>query len=439
MKRNLTRSAAALGTAAAMLALAACGATSSTSDTGGSGGGTAASPAKITFWGWAPGYADAVKAFNASHPKIQVAYQQVTPGSKGGYDKMLNAVKAGSAPCLAQVGYETLPSFVAQGAVADITSYAKGAQSEFAPAAWSGVDVAGKVYGVPVDTGPQALFYRKDVFGKLGLKPPTTWAQFAKDGQIIHKANPHHYLTSGYVDYDYAGLAQQAGANWFSIAGDHWKVSIDSTANQKVASYWQGLVDKHLISPAPMWDQSWYTALGNGDIAAQIGAAWLVGLLKSSAKPGAQKWAVAPMPQWTAGAQKAGNSGGSSTAVLKGCSDPAAAYTFAHWMSTDPKTYTMLVNKAGLYPAATKLLKLPVLSKGDPYFGGEKVWSVFAKASQRVVPGWTWGPDMPATVTAFDDAINKAWAGKEKLTSALSTTQSKTVSALQQQGLTVKQ
>ncbi len=39
----------------------------------------------------APGYEDAVNAFNAGHPDIKVTYQTVQPGAKGGYQKMLNA------------------------------------------------------------------------------------------------------------------------------------------------------------------------------------------------------------------------------------------------------------------------------------------------------------------------------------------------------------
>ncbi|MES1169192.1 MAG: sugar ABC transporter substrate-binding protein, partial [Leifsonia sp.] len=69
----------------------------------GSTGSTDTSSKTVTFWGWAPGYADAVKAFNASHKDVTVKYQEVQPGSKGGYQKMLNAVTANNAPCLAQV------------------------------------------------------------------------------------------------------------------------------------------------------------------------------------------------------------------------------------------------------------------------------------------------------------------------------------------------
>ncbi|MFJ6075319.1 hypothetical protein ACIQFU_31590 [Streptomyces sp. NPDC093065] len=44
------------------------------------------------------GYADAVKAFDASHPGSKVTYQAVQPGAKDGCQKMLNAVSRVAVP-----------------------------------------------------------------------------------------------------------------------------------------------------------------------------------------------------------------------------------------------------------------------------------------------------------------------------------------------------
>ena len=38
---------------------------------------------------------------------------------------------------------------------------------------------------------------------------------------------------------EFAGLTQQAGAQWWSASGCTWTVGIDDAACQKVASYWQ--------------------------------------------------------------------------------------------------------------------------------------------------------------------------------------------------------
>ncbi|MGC5364843.1 extracellular solute-binding protein [Streptomyces sp. DT24] len=429
MKASRTRTVATAAVAALALALAGC---SSTEGDQGSG-----SSKELTFWGWSPGYADAVKAFNKSHPDIKVTYQEVQPGAKGGYQKMLNAVQAGNAPCLAQVGYETLSSFAAQGALQDVHEQAEGDESDFQPAAWQSVRLGDAVYGAPVDTGPMALFYNKKVYDSLGLKPPATWSEYQEQAQKIHASDPHRYISSPYLNYDYAGLSWQTGASWFGVKGDSWKVDLASEANQKVAAYWQGLVDAGLISGAPMYDQAWYAGLGNGNIATVVGAVWQAGVIKGGVKDGAGDWAVAPMPQWKAGEKAVGNAGGSATAVLKGCESTDAAWTFAHWLSTDRTAYGDLVTKASLYPAAVALLDLPQLQVKDPYFGGQPIYDVFARAAADVTPGWTWGPIMTKTTTDLDDALGKAWAGKGTLKDALVTARTKTVSELKNQGLKV--
>ncbi|WLQ32517.1 sugar ABC transporter substrate-binding protein [Streptomyces castrisilvae] len=429
MKSTVARVASAVGALALTLTAAGCGG----SDDGSS---SADGKSSVTFWGWAPGYAQAVKAFNASHPDIKVTYQAVQPGAKGGYQKMLNAVKAGNAPCLAQLGYETLPSFAAQGALQDVSAEVSADdQADFQEAAWKSVSLGEQVFGAPVDTGPMALFYNKKVFDKLGLKPPATWAEYRTAAEKIHAADPKHYVSSPYLNYDYAGLAWQADAGWFATKGDAWQVTMDSPGNKKIADYWQGLADDHLISNAPMYDQGWYTGLGNGDIATVVGAVWQAGVIKGGTKAGAGQWAVAPMPQWDANAPKAGNAGGSATAVLKGCDDTKAAWEFAHWLSTDPTTYGTLIEKAALYPAAKKLLDLPQLNKADPYFGGQNIYPVFAEAAAQVGTDWTWGPLMTKTAADLDDGLGKAWAGKSSIADALSDAQKKTLAEMGKQGL----
>ncbi|MEW2490580.1 extracellular solute-binding protein [Streptomyces sp. NPDC048411] len=136
--------------------------------------------------GPSPGYRDAVKAFNAAHPDTKVTYEAVQPGVKGGYRKMPNAVKAGAAPCLAQVGYETLPSFAAQGALENVAEFASVDQGAFQEVAWKAVTPGENVYSAPVVTGPMALFHNKKVFDSLGLKAPNTWAAYRTGVEMIH-------------------------------------------------------------------------------------------------------------------------------------------------------------------------------------------------------------------------------------------------------------
>ncbi|QMU80214.1 extracellular solute-binding protein [Streptacidiphilus sp. PB12-B1b] len=428
----------AAGLAAATLAaLTACGG----STPGGSGGtGSAAGPVTLQFWGWAPGYQQSVALFNKTHPDIRVTFQTTASGAKGGYTKMLTAVKAGNAPCLAQVGYETLPSFAAAGALQDVSAYADAAKPQFAAWTWNQVGIGGQVYGIPVDTAPMALLYRKDLFAKYGITaPPQTWAQYAADAARVHAADPKVYLGDfGNDAYQYAGLAWQAGAKWFGTSGDAWQVSIDSPANAKVAGYWQGLLAQHLLKADPSYDASLYKDMGDGTVLSDVNAVWDAPIIASSVdKSTSGDWAVAPMPVWNAADPVYGNDGGSATAVLKGCADPKAATEFAVWMSTDAASVSNLIKVTGIYPAATSGLQNPQLNAPDAFYGNQVIYDVFRDETPKIDTSWQWGPTMTQTSTDLGTGLGRAGSGSSTLPGVLGSVQSSTVAELKNQGLSV--
>ncbi|MFC1427384.1 sugar ABC transporter substrate-binding protein [Streptacidiphilus sp. N1-12] len=436
--RSGTPSVRAAALATLMIAaLAGCSSSGSGGAAKTNADGTGAAAVKLDFWGWAPGYDQSVALWNKAHPGIQVSFDKTASGSKGGYTKMLTAVQAGNAPCLAEVGYETLPSFAAAGALQDVTAYASAARGQFAAWTWNQVTIGGRTYGVPVDTAPMALLYRKDLFAKYGItRPPVTWDEYAADAALVHKADPSVYLGDfGNDAYNYAGLAWQAGAKWFGTSGDQWQVSLGDAANQKVATYWQGLLDKKLLKTDPSYDPSLYADMASGKILSDVNAVWDTPILASSVKATSGKWAVAPMPVWDAANPVYGNDGGSSTAVLKGCAHPEEATEFAQWMSTDPGSLSNLIKVTGIYPAATAGLSNPALSAADPFYGGQHVFDVFKDETAHIDTSWQWGPTMTQTSTDLGDGLGKAETSGAKLTAVLSGVQDKTLAQMKQQGL----
>ena len=57
------------------------------------------------------------------------------------------------------------------------------------------MSAATSVYGLPMDSGPMALFYNKKVFDKYKIAVPTTWDEYVEAARKLHKADPkvvHH-------------------------------------------------------------------------------------------------------------------------------------------------------------------------------------------------------------------------------------------------------
>ena len=68
-----------------------------------------------------------------------------------------------------------------RGYLEDLSSYGASDFSDFyTPGTWSSVIVNGGVYALPIDSGPMARFYHKDVFDKAGVDATQvkTWDQF---------------------------------------------------------------------------------------------------------------------------------------------------------------------------------------------------------------------------------------------------------------------
>lgn len=416
-----------------LAAAVACG------SSGSSGSARPSGPVTVSFWGWNPAYEEAVNKFNATHTDVQVKFEKIVSGSKGGYAKVFAAVKAGNAPCLAQVGNESLPSFLVEGALQDVSKQAAPYRSAFADGAWQQVTVGGAVYGIPVDMGPMAMFYRTDVYAKYGLKPQATWDALAADAAKVHQADPNTWLTEFNPDdpWWFAGVSEQAGGNWFATSGDSWQVSLADAGTTKTARYWQDLIAKGVVKSEQSFTPDVYKEFQNGTVAAYVGPVWYSSILEQNAAGASGKWAVAPMPQWQAGGNVSGNDGGSTTAVVKGCQSSPQALEFANWMSTSPDSLDILIKKAGIYPAATAGATQPALSQPDPYFGGQKIFDVFKQSLAGTPTGWNWGPTMTQTSADLTDAFGAATTAHTPLDQALSAVQDKTVAAMKAKGLNV--
>lgn len=418
---------------AAGLVLTACGSGGSAPEAASSG------PVTIEFWGWAPGYDKAVAAFNASHKDIKVKYNTIASGGKGGYAKMQAAVKAGNGPCLGQVGDESIPSFVTDGTLMDITEKASPQQDKFYPVAWSGVQVGGKVYGIPMDSSPIGMFYRTDLFKKYGIKPAKTWDEYAKQAATVHAADPHKYLAT-YTGNDVSwliALAQQAGAKWFDTVGDSWKVDFNDSATAKVAAYWQHLLDGKLALSENGYEPTWFNHLQDGTIASYIGPVWFAPILKDNAATSSGKWAVAPVPSWDAANPAGGNMGGSATSVLTGCKHPEQAVAAATWISTEAAGLDPIVKAAGILPAAKSGVNSPMLVEGLPFYGGQQVYKVFGAEMPTIPSTWTWGPMNSQMNSNILDQLGKVQSGGPSILDALTSAEAKMHADMKAKGLSV--
>lgn len=397
----------------------------------------------LTFTSWLPGLDEAVAIWNEENPDIQVEVQTGPNGLGGTYKNFFNQIEAGNAPDLGQIEYDALPNFRVQDGLVNIAECAgvADAEDQFIDWTWSQVTFGedDAVYAIPQDTGPEALYYRADLFEAAGIPVPTTWDEYATAAAQIREQGGYITNFSQSDINAFAGLVWQAGGQWFENDGTDWSVTMDSPESTKVAEYWQNLIDNDEVAAYPPWTDEWNNAYNSGELWTWVSAVWGANSISSGAPDTAGKWAVAPMPQWEAGDAAAGNWGGSTTAVLKGSEHPYEAAQFALWLNTDADALTAMNKTANIYPATVAGADLPVFSEGLDFYGGQKIYEVFAEASSEVNPNFTWGPTMTQVYTDVADGFSQVLAGNGTITDALKTGQDKTIAALKAASIPVKE
>jgi multiple sugar transport system substrate-binding protein len=438
--RTMRFSAVAAALLTAIVAAAGCGGSGQTPKGAASSAAAApATPVTLTYWTWVPNMDKIVAVWNKAHPDIQVTVSKQAGGDDASA-KFLTAAKAGNPPDLVQAEYQHLPSFVAADAVADIKNETAQVKSEFSDGLWNLVTLGtDAVYGLPQDSGPMMLYYRTDLFKKYGINVPKTWDEYAQAARTVHGKDAKVFLGT-FSSKDpgaFAGLAQQAGAQWWSISGDAWKVGINDAATKKVADYWGGLVKEGVIDGQPYFTPGWNKALNDGTLLTWPSAVWGPGVLDANAPKGKGKWAIAPLPQWTAGENVSGFWGGSSTAVAQKSKNKASAVRFATWLNTDPQALGLLVGEGAVYPASGK--GQSALTVAPAYFSNQSDFWQQANQIAATARGFTFGPDVNVTYNAFKDAFDKAVQNKSAFGDAIQAVQDATVADMQKSGFQLSQ
>lgn len=287
------------------LALAACSSGGTSSSTS-SASSCAPSSGKVnlTFTTWVPGMDKVVDLWNQKNPNIQVKVQTGPSGNSGTYQNFFNQIKAGNAPDLGQIEYDALPNFRVQDGLENIAACkpVSDAKNDFVDWTWNQVTFGEKnaIYAVPQDTGPIAMFYRADLFKDAGIPVPTTWDEYAKAAAEI-KAKGSYITNFPKTDVNwFAGMVWQNGGQWFQNDGSKWSVQLTSDKSTQVADYWQKLISAGEVSKLASFSDDWNKSFDDGQQWTWISAVWGASTLATGAPNTAGKWAVAPMPQWTA-------------------------------------------------------------------------------------------------------------------------------------------
>ena len=393
---------------------------------------------EITVWAWEPTLEAVVEDFEAEYPNVTVNLENVGTGADQ-YTALQNAVSAGDGvPDVAQIEYFALPQFAISEALTDVGPLgASELEDAFSTGPWGSVQTDGSVYGLPLDSGPMALFYNATVFDELGVEVPTTWEEYVTAARAINEADPDTYITNDIGDAGFTtSMIWQAGGQPYDVDGTDVAIDFTDEGTAAFTETWQQLIDEELLAPVGGWSDEWYQGLADGSIASLTIGAWMPANLESGVPQGSGDWRVAPMPQWEAGANVTAENGGSSLAIPAAGENTELAYAFAEYAAVGEGAQTRV--DGGAFPATVEQLESDEFrGKEFEYFGGQQANEILSDASANVIEGWQYLPFQVYANSIFNDTVGQAYVSDTTLEEGLADWRDQSASFGSDQGFTV--
>lgn len=210
---------------------------------------------------------------------IKVEYQQWATAQK----KFTTAIEGGAeqVPDVAEVGTTWVPQFAETGGLVDVTDKVKesGLSDDLVEGLKDAGTLEGKQYGMPWYAGVRSIVYRKDLFEKHDIKPPTNWKELTAAATTLKEKEPDKvaFPVAGGAEMFATAFIWGAGGELATEQGGQWKSRINSEKSVEGIQYYTDLALKEKVSPAKAntWTEKEVgDAWNKGQISMAIGGNW---------------------------------------------------------------------------------------------------------------------------------------------------------------------
>ncbi|MCF6109758.1 ABC transporter substrate-binding protein [Mesorhizobium muleiense] len=349
---------------------------------------------EITIWSWnvaASSLKATIEGFNKQFPDIKVTVQDL--GNQPTYDKSIAGCAAGGEglPDIVTIENGEAENYWSQfpDCFVDLNTlgYTAEDQAKFPDFKRTELEVEDKAYAMPWDSGPVAMFYRRDFYEKASVDPASikTWDDFIAAGKKIQEANPGVTMTNADFNGDsefFRMIANEQGCAYF--AADGQSITVNQPGCVASMTKIKEMKDAGIITSA-----DWGTKITNNTadkVASQMYGGWYEGTIRTESPDGSGKWGVYLMPSLTADGPRAANLGGSSLAITSVSNNKEAAYAYLKYSLATNEGQIAMLKGFGLVPSLISALDDPYVSEGQPYWGGQAVWKDILGTLPKVVP-----------------------------------------------------
>lgn len=223
----------------------------------------------------------------------------------------------------------------------------------------------GQLWGVPINSNTQLLWYRKD----LVPNPPTTWSQMITDAIELARQGKPHYIEEQGAQYEgltvwFNSLVNSAGGQ---ILGPNNTVVIGPTT-RAAAFIMRALANSPAADPSlnvTMEGQA-DTAFDMGNAAFELNYPFVWDSAQKTNPAVAKEMAYAPFPRVRPDLAPRVSIGGYNLGVSSHSKHPDLAFAAVQCL-TQPANQTTYAVKGGLAPVAASIYSVPSFQKAYPF------------------------------------------------------------------------
>ncbi len=379
----------------------------------------------LQVWSWniaAKALMGLIPEFNRRYPNVHV---KVDMNGTNMQSRLLLSLSAGvGAPDVSQLQLTDAQRYIATGRLADLTLVAAEYERMFPASRWKNCARNGRVYAIPWDIGPCAVYYKRAIFRKYGIDPERieTWDDFIAAGKTIversHGQTKMFAMGAGTTASQPLTsmleiLLQQAGGQIFD---DQGRVAIDSPASYQALGVIKRMLDAGICRNVPWWSQEWMAGLKDDSIATYPLAVWFGATIKDTVKDFAgekPEWGVFRLPALEKGGLRNSNLGGSVLVIPAQCRQKEAAWAFIEYALCTRESQVAQFRHMDLFPAFLPALNDPYFDEPVPFFEGQKTNRLFATDVARV-PALNRTEDWSETQRYLDQSLSSWSAGDRR-------------------------
>ena len=314
----------------------------------------------ISFGYWGdppelPPFEEIVSKYQAAHPDVKIEIQHA-PWS--GYFTRLDAqLAAGAGPDVFFI--TNVPSYASRGALAPLDDLIKQSNfpiDQYVPSSLLTHSYEGKLYSIPRDSAPSALYYKSDAFDAAGVAYPNAdwkWADL-RDAAIKLTTNEGGRITRyglALESNDWATWVQQNGGKVFDDPLKPTTFLLAEPAAVEAIQYIGDLINKDKVTP------NFLEAEQAGGTAQLFSSGQAAMVITNPSRLGTFadvpfKWAVANLPAGPTGIHS-NRTGGAGFAINANSKNPEAAWAFLQYLAGPEGQSIFAGAKAAAVPAMT--------------------------------------------------------------------------------------